>query len=156
MNQFPITVLINHNFFFLSSNVLGMFASYSIELYSRKEFVQARLLEVEKLKVDTSKRKLEKSVKDRTEQLVNANEDLKQEIVERKHAEEALKASEERYRTIIESIEEGYFELDLSGSLIFFNDSLCTIAEYSREELMGMNNRDYTSPRNRQGDVWGL
>ncbi len=145
VNQFPITVLINHNYFFLSSNIISMFACYSIELYSRREFTQARLLEVEKQKVDTLNRRLEKMVKDRTEQLVNANEDLKQEIVERKHAEEALKASEERYRTIIESIEEGYFEIDLSGNLMFCNDALCAIVEYSREQLMGMNNRDYTS-----------
>lgn len=153
--QSPITVLINHNFFFLSSNILCMFASYSIELYSRKDFIQARLLAAEKLKVDNSNRKLEKAVKDRTEQLVNANEDLKEEIVERKHAEEALKASEERYRTIIESIEEGYFELDLSGNLMFFNDSLCNIVGYSREELMGRNNRDYTSPETAK-EMYGI
>lgn len=142
----PTTVFVIHNFFFLSSNILCMFAGYSIELHSRKDFMQTRLLAAEKLKVDGSNRRLEKSVKERTEQLVNANEDLKQEIVERKHAEEALRQSEERYRNIIESIEEGYFELDLAGNLIFFNDSLCTISGYSREELMGMNNRDYASP----------
>jgi len=71
-------------------------------------------------------------------------------ITERKKAEEALQKSEERYRTILESIEEGYFEVDLAGNLTFFNDSTCTISGYYRNELMGMNNRDYTTPETAQ------
>ena len=31
--------------------------------------------------------------------------------------------------------------MDLSGNLTFFNDSMCKISGYSRDELMGMNNR---------------
>ena len=57
--------------------------------------------------------------------------------------EGALRQSEEKYRTILESIEEGYFEVDLAGNFTFFNDTLCRIIGYSREELMGMNNRQY-------------
>jgi len=40
--------------------------------------------------------------------------------------EEALRKSEEKYRTILHSIEEGYYEVDLSGNLIFFTDRMCT------------------------------
>ena len=57
--------------------------------------------------------------------------------------EEALRKSEEKYRTILHSIEEGYFEVDLAGNLTFFNDRLCTFSGYSKEELMGMNNRQF-------------
>jgi two-component system cell cycle sensor histidine kinase/response regulator CckA len=67
-------------------------------------------------------------------------------ITEQKHAEQALKESEEKYRTILESIEEGYFEVDLAGNFTFVNNSLCRIAGYSRHEVIGINNRDYTSP----------
>lgn len=66
-------------------------------------------------------------------------------VSEKKEAEEALKKSEEKYRTILESIEDGYFEVDLSGNFIFFNESLCKIVELSAQELMGMNYRQYTS-----------
>ena len=55
-----------------------------------------------------------------------------------------LQQSEEKYRTILESIEEGYFEVDLSGRLTFFNDSVCRILGYSRAKLEGMGNREYT------------
>ena len=65
-------------------------------------------------------------------------------ITERKQAEEALRQSEEKYRTILEDIQEGYFEVDFAGNFTFFNDSLCRFLDYSKEELMGMNNRQYT------------
>jgi diguanylate cyclase (GGDEF)-like protein/PAS domain S-box-containing protein len=71
---------------------------------------------------------------------------LVRDVTERKEAEERLRKSEERYRTILDNIEDAYFEVDLAGNLIFFNDSLLTIAGLSRDELMGMNNLEYTSP----------
>ena len=65
-------------------------------------------------------------------------------ISERKRAEAALCESEERYRNILESINEGYYEVDLFGKLTFFNASLCEMSGYARAELMGMNLRDLT------------
>jgi PAS domain S-box-containing protein len=60
---------------------------------------------------------------------------------ERKRVEVALRESGEKYRTILNNIEEGYYEVDLAGNVIFFNDSLCKVIGYAKEELMGMNNR---------------
>jgi two-component system cell cycle sensor histidine kinase/response regulator CckA len=88
---------------------------------------------------------LEDHVEERTVDLTSTNEQLRREIGERKRAEEELRESEEKYRTILESIEDGYFEVDLAGNFTLVNDSLCRIAGYPREELLGMNNRDYTS-----------
>ena len=65
-------------------------------------------------------------------------------ITDRKRAEEALQMAEEKYRTILETIEEGYFEVDIAGNFAFFNESVCRLLGYSREEMMGMNNRQYT------------
>jgi PAS domain S-box-containing protein len=58
-------------------------------------------------------------------------------------AEKALRESEEKYRTILHSIEEGYYEVDLAGNMIFFNDSMADIFGYSSQELLGMNIRQY-------------
>jgi len=65
-------------------------------------------------------------------------------LTERIQAEKAVKESEEKYRTILESIEDGYYEVDITGNLTFFNDSLCKMTGYTKDELMGMNNRQYT------------
>ncbi len=77
-----------------------------------------------------------------------AYEQLNIEMQERKQAEEALRESEEKYRTILEKIEDAYYEVDLAGNLTFFNDSMCRIWGYPREELMGMNDRQYTDKEN--------
>jgi PAS domain S-box-containing protein len=60
-------------------------------------------------------------------------------INERKRAEKALRKSEERYRTILDSIEDGYYEVDLAGNLTFFNDAMCRLTGYGRGELTGLN-----------------
>lgn len=65
-------------------------------------------------------------------------------ISERKRAEQAIRESEEKYRTILANIEDGYYEVDLAGNFTFFNDALCRIHGYPKDELMGMNNREYT------------
>ena len=71
---------------------------------------------------------------------------ITRDISERKHSHEMLLESEEKYCNILESIGEGYFEIDLTGNLIFFNDTLCRMSGYSKEELMGMNYSEYTTP----------
>ena len=67
-------------------------------------------------------------------------------VTELFQAQEMLRESEERYRTILESMEEGYYEVDLAGNFTFFNDAMCKIRGISRDELMGMSNRDYMTP----------
>jgi PAS domain S-box-containing protein len=69
-------------------------------------------------------------------------------ITERKKAEEALRQSEERYRTIIENMEDGYHEVDIKGNYTFFNESIRKIMGYEREELLGMNYRQYADDEN--------
>ena len=64
----------------------------------------------------------------------------------RREADNALRESSEKYRTILESIEEGYFETDQKGNLTFSNEAFGKILGYPRNQLLGMNSRDYTTP----------
>jgi PAS domain S-box-containing protein len=97
--------------------------------------------------------------KDGTEKIINftpvqleTGENLVtcEDITNHKRAEEALRESEERYRMILENIEDGYYETDLTGNLTFFNDSLCRMLGYSKDEMMGMGNKQYTDEENRK------
>jgi diguanylate cyclase (GGDEF)-like protein/PAS domain S-box-containing protein len=57
-------------------------------------------------------------------------------VTNRKQAEEAIKSSERKYRDILSTIEESYYEVDLAGNFIFCNDSFCKDSGYSQDELM--------------------
>jgi two-component system, cell cycle sensor histidine kinase and response regulator CckA len=69
-------------------------------------------------------------------------------ITLRKGAEQSLIESEEKYRKILETIADGYHEVDLAGNLTLVNDSLCEILGYQRHELLGMNYRDLMDEQN--------
>lgn len=69
-------------------------------------------------------------------------------ITGRKRAEEALRHNEEKYRLMIETIQDGYFEVDLNGKYTFVNDVICRQLQYSREELIGSDNRKHQNEAN--------
>jgi PAS domain S-box-containing protein len=65
--------------------------------------------------------------------------------IERGRAKEEMIKAEEKLRTVLANIDDGYFEMDLKGNLTFFNPSLCKYSGYSEEELLGMNIRHIMS-----------
>ena len=67
-------------------------------------------------------------------------------VNKRKAADDALRESQEKYRTILESVEEGCFETDIDGNLTFFSNPFLKTLGYSRDELRGRNTSRYTSP----------
>ncbi len=68
-------------------------------------------------------------------------------ITDRRQTEEKLRKSEERYRTIIEGMEDGFFEVDLTGRFTALNEAICRIVQLPADELIGMSTFDYTSPQ---------
>ena len=83
------------------------------------------------------------TVESQGKELRSTLESYKTEIINRTQAEKAMRQSEEKHRTILNSIEEGYYEVDTDGNLTFFNDSLCKILGYPKDELSGMNYRKF-------------
>lgn len=76
--------------------------------------------------------------------MTKAKERIEQDIQDYKRREASLRKSEERYRAMLENIEEYFYEVDLLGNLIFFNDALFKMLGYTKEELVGKNFRDLT------------
>jgi two-component system cell cycle sensor histidine kinase/response regulator CckA len=149
----PIPILINNNFFFLSANIMCMFACYSAEYYLRQNYIQSRSLEAEKKKVTESNCKLEKRVRERTLQLVRSNKVLKQEIVERQRAENALRQSEEKYRLLIENADMAIF-IAQDKTIKFPNPRAIEMSGYSAGELPGLSVLDLIHPED-QGIIFG-
>ena len=62
-----------------------------------------------------------------------------QDITERKKAELDLKIANEFTENLVMSMQEGLLMVDLNGTIMKVNDSLCDILGYSEEELIGMD-----------------
>ncbi|MFX1573720.1 MAG: PAS domain S-box protein [Promethearchaeota archaeon] len=59
--------------------------------------------------------------------------------VELQRIERKLKESEEKYKSILEHINELYYEVDIKGNFTFFNSALPKYIGYTRKELLNMH-----------------
>lgn len=57
--------------------------------------------------------------------------------IERKRAQEALRESEERFRSIVETTKEWIWSIDLRGELTYTNPAVGTILGYDPQDLLG-------------------
>jgi PAS domain S-box-containing protein len=79
---------------------------------------------------------LEQRVEERTADLVEANERLRQEIEERKQAEKALRNSEEKYRALINEASDSIVLLDTEGNVLDTNKMALELFGYSKDEFL--------------------
>ncbi len=89
---------------------------------------------------------LEELVRERTIDLMQTNQELRSQMKVRQEKEDELQKSEEKYRSIIENMENGYYEVDMDGNLTFFNEPLAEILGYSSDQLSGLNYSRYMDP----------
>lgn len=67
---------------------------------------------------------------------------------ERSRLARALQQSRETFDRLVESIEDGYFEVDLSGTFTYANDYICRRAGYDRDEVVGTSYVEYVDEDN--------
>lgn len=98
------------------------------------------ILEARKLAEDEVVRHrdhLEELVSQRTSDLTTANRGLQNEIIERGHAEQALRESEERFRTIAETSNNWIWEINRDGYYVYSSPKVRDLLGYTPDELIG-------------------
>ena len=62
---------------------------------------------------------------------------MESEMVDKKISDETVRQDEERTRSILDTMEDGYFEVDLGGTLIYCNQANARMFGYTQAELIG-------------------
>ena len=70
------------------------------------------------------------------------SEGMIHDITEHKQAEMALRESEERHRSIIQTAMDGFWRVDMQGRLLEVNERYCRMSGYRAEELLTMRVTD--------------
>lgn len=112
----PLEIMLAYNSYFISTNLIGMFAAYYIEHSHRRNFYLNHKLDRQKTALEAANKNLEKEVDKRTKQ---------------------LSESEERFRTVFNYSGIGIAILNPEGHLIHINSSLCSFLGYEQNELLG-------------------
>jgi two-component system, cell cycle sensor histidine kinase and response regulator CckA len=79
--------------------------------------------------------------------LTKAIAELQDELAQAKAFQKKLDLNEDKYRRIVDSIQEGYFETDMEGCITLCNPALAKISGYDREELIGATFQQFVPPR---------
>src|SRR6266550_6277567 len=74
---------------------------------------------------------------------------IARDISARKGAEEALKDSEEKFRSIVETTNEWIWAIDLEGNHTYTNPAIEHILGYKTEEILGTNVLEFVHPEDR-------
>lgn len=92
---------------------------------------------------------LEQLVEERSQELVLANEQLKKEVANYKKARKALKASETKYRDLVQNANSIILKMDTGGIIEFFNEFAQEFFGWNEEEIVGKSIYDTIVPRQR-------
>ena len=146
----PYTVLFNNSFFFISANVIGMLACYSIEFYARRDFFLRQRLKIEQEKVKKVNQELEGRVEKRTTDYQIINRELEQEITGHEQAAEALRASESKYRFMTDNVADIIWTVDMNLNFTYISPSVQRFRGLTVEEAMSQKIHEVLTPASLQ------
>jgi PAS domain S-box-containing protein len=130
----PFKILFHDTLYLSCANLLGMIICYFMEYSARRDFYLVNLYQEEREKVKAANLELEIRVKDRTNELWQTNKNLRQEIIERQRAEDAMRESEEKYRLLVDNADTAIF-IAQDGVIKFPNPKTMELTGYSAREL---------------------
>jgi len=86
---------------------------------------------------------LEVTVIKRTAALEKSNSQLKQEMIERRRAEDEVRKSEEQLKDILLSVSDWIWETDATGAYVYCSEKVQSILGYTSDEMIGKTPFDF-------------
>jgi PAS domain S-box-containing protein len=133
--------------------VLAQLVPVALRLPSREALeLEIREREFAETQLRIAKNELERRVQERTAELQRSNDSLLAEIVQRKEIEKELRASEERFRLLVEGVEDyAIYSLNPSGCVSSWNAGAQRIKGYTEEEIVGKHISRFYPPEDAVG-----
>lgn len=138
----------------LQGTLLGVLALNGARPFAVDSYGQ-RLLEsfVAQAVIAINNARLFRELRQRTTTLMSTNTALQTQIAERRRTEEALRESEQRFRTIFAASPLGMALVGLNGDLLHVNTMLCGMTGYVAHELTGCLMQDMIHPEDVAQDM---
>ena len=89
-------IVVSNGFFFISANLIGMFAAYSNEKFNRQNFNLYLQIAKKNVLIEQANKNLEDKVEERTKLLYSRNKELREEVNRRALIEKELIAAKEK------------------------------------------------------------
>jgi PAS domain S-box-containing protein len=150
--QFNFTVDFSDNTYLISKNGFNKYINgYAIPINSDTDEPDGVLLLVREIYEKNTDSADGKDKKNNLNTLIlERTADLMKENVERKKAEKSLYTSEEKYRTIVETAQEGIWLSDYEFNTAFVNQKMAEMLGYSITELTSTQLFDYLEKKNKE------
>ncbi|MDD5616426.1 MAG: PAS domain S-box protein [Candidatus Methanoperedens sp.] len=132
------------DFLFTETDGTNLILEIGIDITEREKAEEMLRMEHDKLEIH---------VKERTDELAKANEELQSEIIERKRIEEELRESEERYRNLFDNANDAVITIDLQDRITSWNRSAERIFGWKAREVAGRKLDKLTVPSDLK-DLW--
>lgn len=124
-SKIPAELLIAYLFFYISANIISMFAAYYIELIDRKNFFLTIQLGQKKNELEELNKNLESQVKARTEQLAT---------------------SEKKFRTLVEKASDLIFSINDEGVFTYVSPNWKEILGHDTSMVLGKSFLEFIHP----------
>ncbi len=98
--------------------------------------------------LEKANEELELRVKQRTTELENSNAELLAEVEQRKWANDALRESEQRFRTVFHTSPDAVNINKLNGEFVEINEGFTILTGYTRADVIGISSRKI--------QIWGI
>lgn len=140
LSVFITTTLVTNtrkSIFFLSGFYLFLGITIFFLFYRLISGIERELAEARARLIEESRR--EEIQRQRADELQRIDKELEIKVEERT---QELIAAQERYRTVLHAVMDGFWIADTQGRLLEVNDAYCRLIGYSREELLSMSIKD--------------
>ncbi len=121
----PKNLIIAYTFFYISANVISMFAAYSIEYFNRRNFILTNQLNQKKIELEEINKNLESLVKSRTLQLAT---------------------SEKKFRTLVEKASDIIFSITAEGIFTYVSPNWKEILGHEKHNIQGLPFLEFIHP----------